>query len=147
MLGHNRDPWPEGAPTLTRGGAPAAPETSERQLLGWGSGEPLAAVGRERHGGINGSSGDRRGQIQEAEPPKTQFPMGLRVQWDTRTRTAPGAPGLVSTEMPGQCLNCPLGKRVTPQPTSVTVSIEAPSLPNEKQEAKSDGVPVALQGS
>lgn len=33
---------------------------------------------------------------------------------DTRTRTAPGARGLVSAEMPDQCLYCPLGKRVTP---------------------------------
>ena len=34
-----------------------------------------------------------------------------------------------------------------PQPTSVIVSTETPRLPNEKQEAKSDGVPVAPQGS
>lgn len=62
-------------PILTPGGAPAASETSEMQLPGSGSGE--AAVGGKRHGGINGTSGDRGGQIQEAEPPKTQFPIGM----------------------------------------------------------------------
>ena len=84
VLGHDRDLGQEGAlgvtslqPTLTPGGAPAASETSERQLPGSGSGEALAAVGGKRHGGINGTSGDRGGQIQEAEPPKTQFPTGM----------------------------------------------------------------------
>ena len=45
---------------------------------GGGAGRCWWQLGEEVWCGINGSRGDRGGQIQETEPPKTQFPMRMK---------------------------------------------------------------------